>query len=84
MALWAVVTVWIVVDPLTGSHSQATGRCLRDITIALAGVACAGLTTWMVQQFVAAPRHTVDRAFELGYLAGCADTPEGPPGRIGT
>lgn len=84
MALWAVVTVWIIIDPLTGSHSDATSRGLRDVTFALVAVACAGLTTWLIQHFVAAPRHTVDRAFELGYLAGCADAHEGPAGQIGT
>jgi hypothetical protein len=72
-ALWGLAALWIVVNPLTGDHSNATTRCLQSITLLLVSAAGTTLFAWLIQYLIIEPNNTSTRTFELGYYAGRAD-----------
>lgn len=72
-ATWALAAGWILIDPLTGTHSSPTQRWMENIALLLVAGACTTLIAWLIQSLVIQPRNTSERAFELGYYAGRAD-----------
>lgn len=74
VALCTIAALWIVVDPLTGSHVDSTSRLMRSVTLILISAACTAVIAWLFQQRTETrPDCSATRAFELGYHAGRAD-----------
>lgn len=73
VATWTVATVWILVDPLTGTHSSPTQRWMENVALLLVAGACITLIAWLIQSLVVQPLNGTTRAFELGYQAGRVD-----------
>ncbi|HEY0937148.1 MAG TPA: hypothetical protein VGD91_25840 [Trebonia sp.] len=72
-ALSGLAALWIIVNPLTGNHANATNRWLQSVTLLLVSAACTTLVVWLIQYLVIKPHDISDRKFELGYQAGRAD-----------
>lgn len=73
VTLWVVAALWIIVDPLTGTHASPTQRAMENVALLLVAAACTAQIVWLIQYLVIAPHNTGTRSFELGYYAGRAD-----------
>lgn len=71
--LWLIAGTWIAIDPLTGAHSDATGRWMSNMSLLLVAAACTTLIGYLIQVLAIEPHNDRDRRFELGYYAGRYD-----------